>query len=201
MGGEVKEVLKMNSCPEYKEILFLDIYGELDSVSRSKWQAHLKECAVCRNEHTKMLNLVGRVKETMTPPPLTGAESRLLTKAVRAEMIQGRERKPKAGWFSQHWRVTPALATACVFAAIISIWSLGTFDSFLNKERTVGKDYSQSIRAEDMEIIKNLDLLTQMDSVERLVHTLDEPEEDPPMPEPDSKTQGMTKNDKRVYYS
>lgn len=191
----------MNSCPEYKEILLLDIYGELDSVSRPKWQAHLKVCAVCRREHKRMLSLVGRVTETMTPPPLTDAESRSLTKAVRAEMIKGREKKSKGGRLSPLWRVSPALATACVFAAIVSIWSLGTFDSFFRTEENAGKDYSQSIRAEEMEIIKNLDLLTQMDSVEKLVHTLDELEEDPSVPESDSTTQGMTNHEKRVHYS
>lgn len=191
----------MNICPEYKEILFLDIYGELDSISRSKWQAHLKGCAVCKKEYTRMIGLVGRVREIMTPPPLAPPETRSLIKAVRAEMIHGEERKSRAGWLSRHWRFSPALATACVFAAMISIWSLGTFDSFLNKDRSLGKEYWQELRAEDVEIIRNFDLLKQMDSVEKLVHTLDEPEDDRFVPEVDSKTQGMTNHEKRVHYS
>lgn len=191
----------MKSCAEYKEILFLDLYGELDPASRSKWLAHLRECAACKEEHARMLGLVGKVKEVMAAPPLIHTESQTLIKAVRAEMIQGEERKFKAGWLSRHWRFSPALATACVFAAIISIWSLGTFDSFLNNERNAAKESSQEMRAEDLEIIKNFDLLKQMDSVEKLVHMLDEPEDDPSPPEPDSKTQEMTSHERRVYHS
>jgi hypothetical protein len=201
MGGRVKEVLEMNICPEYKEILFLDIYGELDSISRSKWQAHLKGCAVCKKEHARMTGLVGRVREIMTPPPLAPPETRSLIRAARAEMIHGEERTSRASRLSRHWRFSPALATACVFAAMISIWSLGTFDSFLNKDRSPGKDHWQGLRAEEVEIIRNFDLLKQMDSVEKLVHTLDEPEDDRSVPEVDSKTQGMTNHEKRVHYS
>jgi len=201
MGGEVKEVRQMSTCAEYMEILFLDIYGELDSVTRSKWETHLSECATCKQEYTRMLSLVGKVKEVMTPPPLPEADAQSMIRTVRAEMIHGEERRSKPGWLSQSWRLSPALATACVFAAIISIWSVGSFDSHLNKDRNPGKEYSQGVRVEDLEIIQNLDILKQMDSVEKLVHALDEPEEDTPTPESDSKPQGMTNYEKRVHYS
>ncbi|RJR54407.1 MAG: hypothetical protein C4576_00700 [Desulfobacteraceae bacterium] len=191
----------MKSCAEYKEILFMDVYGELDSITRSRWEAHLSECATCRQEYTRMLRLAGKVKEVMTPPPLTEADSRSIIRAVRTEMIQGEERRSKPGWLSRSWRLSPALATACVFAAIISIWSLGSFDSHLKKDKSVGKEHSQGVRVEDLEIIKNLDLLKQMDSVEKLVHALDEPEDDPSTPGSDPRPQGMTSHEKRVRYS
>lgn len=197
----MKEVRQMKSCAEYKEILFLDIYGELDSVTRSKWKAHLSECEICKQEYTGMLSLVGKVKGVMTPPPLPEADSQSMIRAVRAEMIQGEGIRSKPGRLRRSWRLSPAIATACVFAAIISIWSVGSFDSHLDKDRGAGKDYSQGVRVEDLEIIKNLDLLKQMDSVEKLVHALDEPDDDPSMPESDSRPQGMTNYEKRVHYS
>lgn len=193
----------MNGCPEYKEILFLDVYGELDSESRSEWESHLSACAVCKEEHFRMLRLVERMKEVMSPPPLAQKDSDRMVKAVRGGVRQSDGRKIRGGWqwLIRPWRAGPAIATACVFAAIISIWSLGTFDSFFSRDRISGKDSLQGMRPEDAEIINHLDLLKQMDSVEKLVHTLDEPEEEPPAPEATSNNQGMIAHEKRVDYA
>jgi hypothetical protein len=193
----------MNDCPEYKEILLLDIYGELDSESRSKWQSHLKKCGVCQEERSRMMRLMGKMKGVMSPPPIALRDTEGLVKAVRAEVRQSKQpgiRWPWE-WLSRPWRIGPALATACVFAAIISIWSLGTFDSFFGRDPISGKDFLQEMRPEEAEIIRNLDFLEHMDSVEKLVQTLDEPEEDPPAPEGTSNTQGMIDHEKRVHYS
>lgn len=194
----------MNGCTDFKEILFLDIYGELDSESRSKWQFHLSTCAACKQERFRMMRLVENLKEVMSSPPLALGEREGMVRAIRAGMRRREERRSRPGWWgwlSRPWRVGPALATACVFAAILSIWSLGSFDSFYGKDRISGKDSLQGMRAEDEEIIKNLDLLSQMDSVEKLVNTLDEPEEDPAAPEGTSNTHGKTGHEKRVHYA
>lgn len=194
----------MNGCPEYNEILFLDIYGELDSESRSKWQSHLRTCTACKQERFRMMRLLENVKEVMISPPLAQRDRDGMVKAIRTGMSRRGERRSRPGWrgwLSRPWRVGPALATACVFAAILSIWSLGVFDSFYITNRIPGKDSLQGMRAEDEEIIRNLDLLRQMDSVEKLVNTLDEPEEDPPAPEGTSQTQEKTSHERRVHYA
>jgi hypothetical protein len=192
----------MNSCPEYKDALLLDIHGELDSESRSRWRLHLDACAACREERLRTMRLMGRLREVMNPPPLSWGDSEALAKAVRAQISGSPSKRSHAGWqwLARPWRVGPALATACLFAAIVSIWSFGAFDSFLSRERIGGKDPLQEMRPEDAEIIRNLDLLRQMDWVEKLVRTLDDPDEDPPSPEGTTNTQGMTTHEKRHHF-
>ena len=192
----------MNCCPEHKETLLLGIYGELDSESSARWQIHLDACRACREERFRMLGLVGSLREVMSPPPLSWGESEALTRAVRIRLGRGRANRGHWGWqwLARPWRIGPALATACLFAAIVSIWSLGAFDSFLSRERTGAKDVMQEIRPEDAEIISNLDLLRQLDSVEKLVRTLDGPDEESPPPEGTTNTQGMTTHEKRHHF-
>jgi hypothetical protein len=192
----------MNGCPEYKEILSLDIHGELDAASRARWESHLRTCAACNEERLQLTRLVERVKEAMSPPPLVREETNRLLKAVRSGVNRGEERRSHVWqWFSRPWKVGPALATACVFAAMVSIWSLGTFDSLFTGEKRSETDSLKKVRQEDAEIIRNLDFLRQMDSVEKLVNTLDESEEDPSLPDGNSKHQGLIGHEKRVHYS
>lgn len=198
----MRRYVSMSSCPEYKEILFLDIHGELDPGSRPRWQSHLRTCAACQQERLRMMQLVGKMKGVMSPPSLTREDRDGMVRALRAGMGPREGKRGEAGrwaWLSRPWRISPALVSACVFAAIISIWSLGSFDSFFKGDGVSGKDPLQGMRAEDEEIIRNLDLLKQLDSVERLVNTLDEPEEDPPPPERTSTVEGTTGYEKRVH--
>ncbi len=185
----------MNGCPEYQEILHLEIHGELDPAAHSRWQSHLRTCGPCREERIRMMRLMGTMKEVMTPPPLSQSERVGLLAAVRSGMKQGKEPEPHwlRQWLSRPWRAGPALVTACVFAAMISIWSLGTFDSFF------GREPLQGIQPGDEEVIRNLDLLRHMDSVERLVQTLDEPEEEPSAPGETSNTHGMINHEESVH--
>ncbi len=194
----------MKCCPEYEEKMLLDIYGELDSRTHSEWLAHLGMCAVCREEHARLLRLLGRVKEIMTPPALSSGETDGLVKAVRKETRSFKTPEWPAAWrwLSKPWRLTPALATVCALAALIVFLSPGTFSTVLHKFSISGQESVEGINGEDMEVIKNLDLLKQMDTVQKLVQTLDEPENSPaPLPEKNPDTQGSLQDEKREHYA
>ncbi len=179
----------MRCCPEYEELLFLDTYGELDPGSRSRWKAHLASCPACKEESLRMLRLVARVKETLTPPPLPSAASTAWIRMARESLIaespawSWRVRQ----WFSRPWRFSTALATACVFFGLVSLLSFGPFQGIFHRHGTSGQDSLQGLGSEEeVEIINHLDLLRQLDELQRLVRTLDEPDGDTPVLEPAS---------------
>jgi hypothetical protein len=182
------EVHEMSCCPEYEELLFLDTYGELDPDSRSRWNAHLASCPACKEDSLRLLRLVARVKETLTPPPLPLAASQAWIRSARESLLaesptwSWRIRQ----WFSGPWRSSTALATVCVFFALVSLLSFGPFQGISHRHGTSGQDPLQGLRSEEEEIINHLDLLSQMDNLQRLVQTLDEPNGDIPVPEPAS---------------
>jgi hypothetical protein len=185
----------MKSCPEYEEFLLLDAYGELDPRSKSLWGAHLASCRACKEESRRMLQMVATVKETLTPPPLTAHAGERLVKAVRESANEaGDSAWPLWGsvwqWFCRPWRFSTALATACVFAVLVSLLSLGPFQGLFHRNGTPGQEAVQTLGSEDVEIINHLDFLRQLDSLQRLVQTLDEPDGDP-VPEPTSNSRGM----------
>lgn len=191
----------MKNCPKYEEMLFLDVYGELDSSSRSEWQSHLRACPLCREEYERMHRLVHRVKATMPPSFLSQAETDTLVRAVREDLDPMKSKKWSFGWqwLRRPWTLTPALATACVFAVFISLLSRGAFDTVFDKYMDPREEpWQKTVQAEDLEIIMNLDLLKQMDSLQKLVQSLDEPENDQqPNPETTPDTQGMIRHEQR----
>jgi hypothetical protein len=182
------EVHEMSCCQEYEELLFLDAYGELDPGSRSRWDAHLTSCPACREESHRMLRLIARVKETLTPPPLPSTSGNAWARAARRSLVEGRPTWSwrVRQWFSRPWRFSTALATACVLVGLVSLLSLGPFHGFFHRPGSSAQDPLQGLGSEEVEIINHLDLLKQLDDLQRLVQTLDAPDGDTPVPEPAS---------------
>lgn len=191
----------MKCCPDFVERLLLDVYGELDSRNHSEWLAHLGSCNACTEERMRLLRLLEKVKEIMTPPALSAGETEGLVRAVREE-TRSLKKQVLWQWFGKPWRLTPALATVCALLALIIFLTPGTFDTVLHKFRASGQESMEGINGEDMEVIRNLDLLKQMDTVQKLVQTLDEPENSsPPVPEKNPDIQGSMKDEKRQHYA
>lgn len=186
----------MKGCPEYEEFLLLDIHQELDTSSRARWMTHLASCPACKEEALRMRQVVGKVKEHLTPPPLAlNAQEGLVRAVCKSVNADGRVVwswwSLAWAWFSRPWRFSTALVTVCVFAALISLFTLGNFQELLYRNGSSGQEAPQGLASEEVEIIQNLDLLKQLDSLQRLVQTLDdEPDGDPSLPEPTSNSRG-----------
>jgi hypothetical protein len=186
----------MEACHEYKETLLLDLCEDLDSRARSAWEAHLKICAGCRDERARVLRLLGRVKETLSPPPLTQGQTETLIKAVRSELREKRE----ARWWGAFLlgrpsQFVPAMATLCVMVIAFSIFGLQTLHTPSSIPTAPDQKAEEELAEEDLEILQHLDLLRDMDWVHKLVQVIDETDSDVPISETDSNTQGMLHND------
>jgi hypothetical protein len=192
----------MEACPECKETLLLDVCGELDSKASSVWEAHVKTCAGCREERVRMLRLIGRMKETMSPPPLTPRQTETLIRAVRSDL---REHKEARWWgglvLGRPSRLLPAMATFCVLVIALSVFGLRTLHTPSGIQSAPDQKAGEELVAEDLEVIEHLDLLKDMDWVHRLVQVIDETDSDVPDSETHSHTQGMIRNEHEGTYA
>ena len=191
----------MEVCSDYKETLLLDVYGEMDATALSAWEAHLKTCAGCREERFRMLRLIGRVKETMNPPPPAPGQSDALIRAVRSDFVERNEAK----WWGGHFlgrpsRFVPSLAALCVFVIALSIFGLQTLYTPSTIQISPEHKALEEPGAEDLEIIEHLDILMNMDLLDKLVQAVDETDGDRPAPEIPQNSQGMTENEtERIF--
>lgn len=180
----------MPACRNQNEILMLDALGELnDPRQRRDWEDHLETCGGCRRERARLLTLLGRVKHAGMPPELSVEQADAMAKTVgwrlRNERIAARRETGRRF----RLRLVPALAAACALVVVV----LGGYrlQQYLGGGGNETEMTAELMPPEDLEIIKNLDLLKDMDTIEKLLHVVDVPDNgtgtEPDAPE----TQGM----------
>ena len=178
----------MQACRDQNETLMLDVLGELnDPRQRRDWEGHLEACGGCRRERARLLALLGRVKRAGMAPELSAEQADAMAKTVgwrlRNERIAARREN------GRRLRLVPALAAACAIVVVV----LGGYrlQQHLGGAGSETEMTAELMPPEDLEIIKNLDLLRDMDTIEKLLHVVDVPDNgtgtEPDAPE----TQGM----------
>ncbi|MHB8972701.1 MAG: anti-sigma factor family protein [Pirellulaceae bacterium] len=134
---------------------------ELATRTRERMEAHLHECAECRQQLARQERLVGLLKSVPEPPAVpTGFEHRLMA-AVRER--QAISRPVPASIERRRWLCTPASlgrqtaqALVCVAGLLIGIFmAQQTWDA-------VHPVNSQSARQVDSEAMKELDYLVDV---------------------------------------
>jgi hypothetical protein len=182
----------MKSCPEYEEMIVLDAHGELDSSAHAAYETHLETCGACREERLRLLKMLGGVKETLRHPAIPQAQSESLARSVRESL--SREHKGAGGWresfFGRPLRLMPAMASVCVLVIALYIFGLKPVQGPTRIQTEPDSKPWGELKAEDLEIIKNMDLLKEMDWVQRLVHAIDETDDGTPTSRIHGKTQG-----------
>ena len=164
----------MPDCTDQNEQVMLDVYGELDAGARSAWEDHLRTCADCRGEKENLTAMLGQVRQAMAPQPLSMQDSTVMVRKVQDRLAGFRlpwgRRQPvkekRALWI-------PALATVCVFvlvAIFIGYERSGTIDQPVAQRI----DISQKLPENEEEIVKNLDLLKNFNTLEKLSQVVDD---------------------------
>jgi len=151
----------MKACPDRNETLMLDLYGELEPEAALRWEGHLESCDDCRRERRRLQTLIGRIRDADAAAALTPQES----SALRAELhrrtapVQNRFLQPRS-----FLRGLPALAAAAML--VLAVWVF--------QERTPAPpavptvDIYRQLSEEDLEVIRNLDMLKQFQTIEKL---------------------------------
>lgn len=184
----------MPDCTDRNEQVMLDVYGELDAGARSAWEDHLRICADCRREKENLTAMLGQVRQAMAPPTLSMQDSAAMVRKVQDRLPVFRlpwgRRQPvkekRALWI-------PALATACVLvlvAIFVGYERYGTIDQPVAQRI----DISQKLPENEEEIVKNLDLLKNFNTLERLSQVVDDSAGRNPSETQNQGTQGDIRN-------
>jgi hypothetical protein len=166
-----------DACKEYHESLMLDVMGEPDPDKGLHWQAHLNGCEACHSERMRLTTLLEEMKKNASPPrlPEAGVESfaQRISWTLRNERIQaGLKQQPRATIV----RRIPAMVALCILLVF------GTFLWYRGEGRLFRSEQAGDRRAEmalpkqDQDVIKNLDMLRDLETIRMLVQTIDHPD-------------------------
>jgi anti-sigma factor RsiW len=185
------------ACRNHNETLMLDVLGELhDPRMRSEWERHLRVCDSCRRERSRTLQLLGKVREAGMPAELSAAQMDAMAGAVGWRLRNERLARPqKTGW-RLPW--VPALAAACALLVVVA-FGYRFKDRWAGPE--AGGEISAELPAEELDIIKHLDLLKDMGTIEKLIHVVDLPSDGPAPDQAEPETQGMNRDENGKAYT
>ena len=81
-------------------------------------------------------------------------------------------------------RLIPALTTACLLLIIMSWFGLKEFRKFGILSTSPQTTFEEQINRNDLEVVKNLEFLKEMEDVEKLVKHLDKTDSQSPSTQP-----------------
>jgi anti-sigma factor RsiW len=188
----------MSECPQHKETLMLDIFGELNQNRSDAWKQHLSNCPGCMTERDALSQTLKIVKTTLDAPSLGEVEAAAMRERVIRDLTIGaknpRERK-RPFFFSRAF--VPVLASACVLLMatgfIASKFLTGPEISKGNRLTVL----QEQLPADDLAIINNLDLLTNLDALNKLARAIDRSQP----PSRHNNVQGKNSHGKKPIFS
>lgn len=192
----------MGVCNNQKENLMLYVYEELDTKAAKAVENHLEICEACRYEADRLSRLLGKIKESSATPELSMEEVESLVINIKRNLNY----EHKETWWRRYLdyrpsRMIPAIATACILiltAGLISYVKLSEKNGFQLFSRHQKEELILSNG--DLEILKNLDFLKEMDSIQKLSRVVDQNSENPSKGEINGNTRGMRLNGYRKVY-
>jgi len=163
----------MRACADREETLLLDVYGELPPGDRPAWERHLDACSACRGERQRLVQVLKAVREAMPAPAILPEETKALQQSLTRSWMGDRS---KPWWhgllFGISLRPLPALATACL-VLVVTGWFTLQWVQTRSRTRTVPEP-QEKVMVSDLEVLENLDLLEEMDDIEKVVQVVDQ---------------------------
>ena len=191
----------MQACEHLKENLTLYVYGELDPTTGQKVENHLEHCEGCRQEHERLSTILTRVKEASVSPQLSPLEARAMAANISRTLKAGTRRT----WWRQYLEFMPSRlipAAAMAGALIITVAVVG----YLNLNKTPGmapvslnQNEELMLSDKDLEILDNLELLKEMDAIQKLSRAVAPGGESELQRGMDNDTRGMRQDVDRNY--
>ena len=163
----------MKICPERKDKLLLDVYGEMDAAQRTVWQEHLAACESCRLEKEKLLELLQASKKSSSSPELSAEKTQALSDSIVRKL---RVEKSDHWWewvFMVNRSLKPSIAAACLLIVFLGWYGLNNFNSSDNALNTSQIVQDETLMVDDEELLENLEMLQEMEALEKLVKLLD----------------------------
>jgi anti-sigma factor RsiW len=177
------------ACKDYYENLVLDVMGEPDPETLNHWENHLEGCGACRSERKRLMTLLEEMRKRANPPELPETEAARFAQRIswtlRNEKIQAGLKQPPRTTVMRRIPAMAALSLLLVFGAVL--WYRAG-DRFFQPGQTDEQRAEMALPKQDLDVIKNLDMLKDMETIRKLVQTIDQPNrtgKDSPMFDPD----------------
>ena len=165
----------MEACHHQKKNIVLFAHGELDSNSGKEIENHLARCTSCRTEYQQLLSLLGNIRETVSSPELSPNQVNSLVTNIKWQLKDRQKEK----WWRRYLEfrpahMIPAIATACILIMTAGIIGYLKFND-TNEFQTVAIQQNEEsmLSDTDLEIVKNLEFLKEMDAIQKLSQVVD----------------------------
>jgi hypothetical protein len=198
----VRAASGMASCHNQKENLVLYVYGELDSNSGREIEDHLAKCKSCRLEYEQLSSLLGNIKEAVASPELSPKQVNSLVANIKWKLNDRQKEK----WWRRYLDFRPARMITAVAAACILIIVVGIIgyvkNTDTNEFQPIADRQNKGVMLSDtdLEIVKNLEFLKEMDAIQKLSQVVDLNRDKNPQGELDDETRGMRQDGYRRYF-
>ena len=190
------------SCHNQKENLVLYVYGELDSNSGRKIEEHLAKCKSCRLEYEQLSSLLGNIKESVASPELSPKQVNSLVANIKWKLNDRRKEK----WWRRYLDFSPgrmitAIAATCILIIVAGIIGY-VKNTDTNEFQPVADRQNKGVMLSDtdLEIVKNLEFLKEMDAIQKLSQVVDFNGETNSQGELDDETRGMIQDVYRKFF-
>jgi len=193
----------MEACHDQQKNLVLYVYDELDSNSGIEIENHLSRCKFCRSEYQQLLSLLGNIRDAVSSPELSPKQVNSLVGNIKWEL---RDRK-KDKWWRRYLDFRPAYMIPAIAAACMIIITAGIIgyvkNNNTNEVQPVAVQQNEELMLSDtdLEIVKNLEFLKEMDAIQKLSQVVDFNREVNPQGELDDETRGMRQDAYRKYFA
>ncbi len=170
-------------CLQLEEELLLQVSGEPpgDPARRRLLDAHLRQCAPCRAEKERLTRLFAAARCAAAPPELLPAQVDRLSAAVRRIL---EKKTSRGGW--RPWLVGgfPRPLPALALALVLVVAAGGGLRYFLDRPEAPGAaERISEWSPRDIEVIRHLELLRDLETIEKIVHVVDLSDSPPGAPE------------------
>lgn len=192
----------MEACHHQKKNIVLFAHGELDSNSGKEIENHLARCTSCRTEYQQLLSLLGNIRETVSSPELSPNQVNSLVTSIKWQLKDRQKEK----WWRRYLEfrpahMIPAIATACILIMTAGIIGYLKFNDTNEFQPVAIQQNEESMLSDtDLEIVKNLEFLKEMDAIQKLSQVVDLNGENNSQGEFDNESRGMRQNAYRKYF-
>lgn len=192
----------MEACHNQKKNLVLYAYDELDSNYAKEVENHLAVCEFCKSEYRQLVSLLGNIKEAAASPELSPKQVNSLVTNIKWKL----NRKGNDKWWRRYMdhrpaRLIPAVAMACILIVVGGIVGYVKMHE-TNQPQPFAEQRNQDLMLsdKDLEIVKNLEFLKEMDAIQKLSQVVDPAGEVTSPGELDEETRGMRQDGYRKYF-
>ncbi len=184
----------MKGCRDHQKTLWMDIFNELRPSERREWERHLDGCESCRAEKRRGLRMITMARRTRPRQSLSGAAVQRIARRsmARSGCQTGKARRP--GFAPARFPLLPfrqwaAGAAALLLLAVLAWWNVGP---------DVAVRQAPVLSDKEVEVIEHLDLLREMDALQKLVKRVDR--EEAADGNPDDREDRRTRRDEEGRY-